>query len=67
MNVGLINFKFKYNVKTPYREEWERMKINIQPFSNSTRDDGDKSAARSISYSCLKEKPHSNKKDCLGW
>jgi len=29
MNVGLINFKCKFNVKTPYREEWEKMKVNI--------------------------------------
>jgi len=51
--VVLINFKCKYNVETPFCEEWERMKVNIQTFSNSTRDDGDKSAASSNSYSCL--------------
>jgi hypothetical protein len=43
------------------------MKVNIETFSNSTRDDGDKSGARSISYSFLQEKYHSYQRDCLGW
>jgi len=66
LNVGLINFKCEYNVKTPNREEWARLKVNIQTFSNSTRDDGEKSAAPSLSYSCLQEKSHSNLRECLG-
>jgi hypothetical protein len=63
MNVGPIDFKCKYTVKTPCHEEWERMKVNFQTFSNSTRDDGDKAGERSVSYRYLQEKSHSNQRD----